>query len=276
MFNIPDPTNNEAIADWVEFFVAAGHEGLSKSQLRAYVEESSAVEPSDDDIDSVWLELEKREALYGSEPPYMVQRGIVEAAIDWNEHPEYMACLVFALAGNSAEPLRSGTLFERITEEALRHFIGGKSLVVGFPSTVSVEEIANSMQEKYIAEPPWYRKDRDLDIVAWMPFDDGRCSQVVILAQCAAGFNWPHKKKDLNLDAWCKYLHFACRPIKAFSIPVIISDRTKLEEDSTDAGIIIDRVRIYRNVIHATPVGELRKDVRGWCNERLAEMLDNV
>ena len=273
MYSISDPGNAEVIADWVEFYIAQAEGELSKSGLRSYLEESSGLEPADEQIDSVWLELEARERLYGPHPPYKVQGNVVESIIDWEQYPEYLACLIFAVAGNPVEPLKSGTLFERITNEAVRNFIVGESITVGFPNTMDVEEIARHLHEKYNTEPPWYRQDRNLDVVAWKSFGDGRCSQIIVLIQCAAGHNWPSKKRELNVDAWCNYIQFACKPIKAFSIPVIISDRIRLEDDSTDAGVIIDRARIYRNIVQAIPEDELRRDVQNWCADRLTEML---
>jgi hypothetical protein len=55
---------------------------------------------------------------------------------------------------------------------------------------------------------------------------------------------------------------------------VIISDKTKLEEHSTDGGIIIDRTRIYRNVIINKPLDNLRKELKVWCKKRIAEMVE--
>lgn len=274
MYMIPDPSSIDNVADWAEFYVVLTKEELSKSQLHRYMEEASGSEAADEFVDSVWLELERREHLYGDNPPYNVQTGLIVPAVNWEEYPEYMACLIFALEGNPIEPLRSGTLFERITNEAIRSFLVGESLAVGFPATMAVRDMATALGEKYVTDPPWYAQDRKLDVVAWKPFGDHRTSQVIVLIQCAAGHNWPSKKAELCLDAWCKYIHFACRPIKGFAIPVIISDPVKLEDHSTDAGLIIDRARIYRNMINI-PVRdtELRQDLKKWCTHRLEDML---
>ncbi|RZK58475.1 MAG: hypothetical protein EOO87_00145, partial [Pedobacter sp.] len=121
-------------------------------------------------------------------------------------------------------------------------------MIYGFPSDQDVKYIAEKfLGEKFIALPPSYRKDRSLDIIARKPWDDLRPSQIVLLIQCAAGNNWKQKLNDLNLTAWTKYIHFAAMPIKGFTVPVIISDETALQEHSYDAGIIIDRARLYRN-----------------------------
>lgn len=272
MYSIPDPGSTENVSDWAEFYLASQKEELSRAELSSFIEGSSGSEPPEGFIDSVWLELETREALYGEEAPYRVQRGLLEPKIDWEECPEYMTCLIFALEGNPIEPLKSGVLFERITNEAVRSFLRGESITVGFPKSMEVMNIATALGEKYASDPPWYRQDRDLDVVAWKPFGDQRASQVIILIQSAAGHNWT-EKKPVSLDAWCKYVHFACKPIKGFAIPVIISDKVKLEDVSTDLGLIIDRARIYRNMIKsALKDSSLREDLKEWCTDRLEAM----
>lgn len=272
MYSIPDPGSTENVSDWAEFYLVSQKEELSRAELSSFIEGSSGSEPPDEFINSVWLELESREALYGENPPYCVQRGLLQPNIDWEEYPEYMTCLIFALEGNPIESLKSGVLFERITNEAVGSFLGGESIVVGFPNIKEVVDIATALGEKFASDPPWYRKDRDLDVVAWKPFGDQRASQVIILIQCAAGRNWT-EKKPVSLGAWRKYIHFACTPIKGFSIPVIISDKVRLEDVSTDLGLIIDRARIYRNMIEgALKDSSLRKDLKEWCTIRLKAM----
>ena len=272
MYDIPDPNRVETVADWAEFYVMLNQSELSKSELRSYVEASSGLEPSDEFIDSVWMELDTRERLYGVDPPFRVQYGLIQPAFEWEERPEYMTCLIFSLEGNPTDSLSSGVLFERIANEAMRNFLDGESIPVGFPNTREAKDIAAALNEHYMYEPPGYRQDRNLDVVAWKPFGDERASQIVVLIQCAAGHNWTSKKTELTLDAWCKYIHFACKPVKGLAIPIVITDETILEEDSTDAGIILDRARIYRNVDINIISVDLKKDLTDWCTVRLGDM----
>jgi len=272
-YTITDPSGREGIADWAELFSTYTKGDLSKSGLGAYIEASSGSEADEAIIDSAWQELEFRQFLYGEKPPFQVVHNILKCIINWEEIPEYMACLIFALEGNPENSLASGVLFERITEQAIKNFLKCNSLRTGFPNKTPVEDIARTINEKFNYEYPSYRQDRDLDIVAWKDFGDNRSSQIVLLTQCAAGHNWSSKLKDLNIDAWRNYIHFACKPIKAFSIPIIISDKNILEEHSSDAGVILDRSRIYRNVINTIPPDNLRGELKTWCEQRLSEML---
>lgn len=271
--NIPDTSKASAIADWVELYVANDRDELSKAALASHIEASSGSEPTESDINSVWQEMEYRLSLYGETPPYEVEGDLIVSTIDWQDIPEYMTCIIFSLEGNAEEPGRGGVLFERITCESIRNYIQGEALIYGHPERLTVRELAYKMNEEFNCEPPLVRNDRDLDVVAWKPFGDRKGSQVVMLVQCAAGHNWKGKMKDLNLDAWCRYIFFGSTPIRGFSIPSIISDRAILSEIYLDAGLLIDRARLYKYLVNETPADNLRDDLNTWCNERLDDIL---
>ncbi len=273
MFGISNSASICDVADWVELFIAYFQVELSKSRLSSHIEESTGNEPDETFVDSIWQELEFRENLYGDQPPFRVDSRTVKSEIDWNNRPEYMACLIFSLVGNPTNSLRSGTLFERMTSEAMRNFLQGESIACGSSAAARVNEICRRTNEKFNCMPPRRRKDRNLDVVAWKSFGDSRASQLIILMQCKSGHDWKDKLKELNLTAWCRYIHFACPPIKGFSIPVIISNPEDLEEISVDAGLIMDRVRIYRNFVSSSPADNtLRGDLVKWCDRRLREI----
>ncbi len=269
---IPDTQSSYTLADWVELFVTSNQEDISKSRVRSFIEQQSGTDPSDSDIDNIWLELENRQFLYGENPPYTVNRDLIVHNLDWNECPEYLTCLIFSLYGNQSDSVTGGRIFEKISNEAIRNFIGGKSIIFGAPNEITVEELAKELQEKFITEFPSERRDRNLDIVAWKPFGDNRSSQIIILIQCAAGHNWKGKLKELSLDAWTKYIHFACTPIRGFSLPLILSNSSDLFEISIDAGLILDRSRIYRNSLEETPSDNFREELKTWCLSRLEEI----
>lgn len=272
--NIPDTSKASAIADWLELYVANDRDEISKAALASHIEASSASEPSESDINSVWQEMDYRLSLYGDTPPYEVDGDLVVSTIDWQNIPEYMTCLIFTLMGNPDESKRSGTLFERITCESVKNYIQGEALIYGHPAPMTVRELADKMNEEFNCEPPPVRNDRDLDVVAWKPFGDRKGSQLVMLIQCGAGHNWKGKMKDLNIDAWRRYIYFGSTPTRGFSIPSIISDRELLSEIYLDAGLLIDRARLYRYFVNETPADNLRDDLNIWCNERLVDILN--
>lgn len=115
--------------------------------------------------------------------------------------------------------------------------------------------------------------DRNLDIIAKRPWGDDRRSQIIFLIQCAAGGNWKTKIKELNLDAWRKYIHFAAIPIKGLSVSVFITDIEELHEISTDAGILLDRPRLYKQTKGQVMIDiALRPTLIQWCNNRIVEL----
>ena len=277
-YNIPDATSIDVVADWIELYVTYLKDNISKTQVTSYIQASKGSDPDDDFIDSVWATLRHRVGLYGDDSPIVVRGNLISSNIDWENSPEYLACLIYALEGNpntdSASAAVAGKYFERISNEAVKNYIRGNSLIYGFPNDQNVQDIAiNHLRELFNYLPPAYRKDRNLDIVAWNPWGDHRASQIILLVQCAAGANWKTKIKELNIRAWEKYIHFAANPIKGFSVPVIISDREMLHEISTDAGVIIDRPRLYKETFNKnfTDVA-LRPLLTEWCRNRIAEI----
>ncbi|MBI4947381.1 MAG: hypothetical protein HY840_13395 [Bacteroidetes bacterium] len=277
-YNIPDATSSEVVADWIELYVTYLKDSISKSQIASYIQASEGSDPEDGFIDSVWNVLACRVELYGSNPPIEVQPLSINSLIDWEQYPEYLACLIYALEGNpntsSTSAAKAGKYFERISNEAIKNYIKGNSLIYGFPTEQNIQTIAdNFLKEKFNYLPPAYRKDRDLDIIAWKDWEDNRASQIILFIQCAAGSNWKGKIKDLNMRAWEKYIHFAASPIKGFSVPVVISDKEKLHEISTDAGLIIDRPRIYKQTFqYEFKDIDLRPILLNWCKNRIAEI----
>ena len=269
-FGIPDPSSESKIADWVEFYVTFPEEPISKSELRSHIEASKGSEIEEDFLDSVWMEMKRREQLYGTNPPFETQDEIIESKIRWEDKPEYMTCLILSIFGNNYKPTYTGKLFERITNEAIRNFVKGESLIYGYPGTPCLEDVAILLCERFISNPPYNVKDRGLDIISWKPFGDKRSNQIVILIQCAAGNNWRSKTGKLPIEAWRQYIHWACNPITGFSMPRIIS-KEDFHEISLDChcGLLLDRARIYRNTASFTFHADLRDELEAWCKDML-------
>lgn len=276
-YDIHSPTSVNNVADWVEFYVSYLQESISKAELSGAIERSKGNEPDEDFIVSVWNELQTRQQLYGENPPFEVARRLINPRGKWEDFPEYMACLIFSLEGNpntDAEPaVGAGKLFERISLIAVKHYLRGEGFIYGYPAEQNVEQMAILMNERFMYLPPTYRKDRNLDIFAWKAFGDNRTSQTVLLVQCAAGANWKDKLTELNLAAWSKYIHFGASPSKGFAMSKALTETERWEEAATDAGVLFDRTRLYRNILEADDDDELKKELREWCDERIAELI---
>lgn len=275
---ISDP---DSMADWVELYAAVGEAAISKSEVCSAIEEGKELEPGESSIndvwqeslvDDVWLELERRESLYGEDPPFIFEKRRIVPNIDWDAHPEYLVCLLLSILGNRENPTVTGKLFERLSSEAIKNYLGGRTIIYGHPSKQKVQNIADQLCERFISEPSSNFKDRGLDVIGWKPFGDERASQVVVLFQCAAGDNWKDKLLRMPLDAWCgDYIMWRCNPIRGFVLPHMVS-RSEFWDCSRDAGIIIDRARIYRNTLYFTFEDGLRDQLRDWCCHTLSDL----
>lgn len=275
-YDISSPNDVDSVANWVEFYLAHENESISKADLSSNIEGAQGDEPSEDFISSVWNELEIREILYGDDSPFSVNGRIIEPRLDWKDKPFYMAFLIYSLEGNPNTPettaVDGGKLFEKICREAIKNYVGGDAIIYGFPAEQTVQDIAqNQLKEKFVFTPPNYRKDRNLDIFAWKSFGDNRSSQIIMLVQCAAGFNWKGKLNELNLSAWTKYIHFAATPIKGFASPVTVTNAGNLEEHSTDGGVFFDRLRLFR-LLNDLP-DDLKNECIEWCELRINQMI---
>jgi hypothetical protein len=89
-------------------------------------------------------------------------------------------------------------------------------------------------------------KDAGLDIVAWKPFPDHRCSKLIAFGQCATGQNWREKQDELQPPDWCrKWLRKTPQilPAKMFFVPHTIGD-AEWTALGYSAGIVFDRLRV--------------------------------
>jgi hypothetical protein len=274
-FDIPDASNISSVADWIEFSITYENSSISKSAVSSKIEGGMGEEPNDTFLSSIWDELEVRMNLYGNPPPFICSSLEVTSTINWTSNPEYLMCLILALTGNSSDPTPSGKLFERISMEAAKHYIKGNAIIFGHPRLLSILEICQLTNERFKSELPSNYKDRGLDVIAWKPFDDNRGNQIIILMQCAGGYNWTSKTGDVILRTWKeKYMTFGCTPIRGFSTVVVISDRNRFEEISFETDLLFDRPRIYRNTRQFELDITLRPAILDWCNNRLKVILN--
>src|SRR4030042_2040084 len=164
---ISDTSSENTIADWIELYVASSKNSISKSELRSRIEDSKGSEIEDNFLDSVWIEMKRREQLYGTNPPFKEQGGIIESKVNWKSKPEYMACLILSIYGNNYKPDHTGKLFEMLANEAIRNFLNGESLVFGYPGTPDMKNVSILLHEDFISYPPSNLKDAGLDVISW-------------------------------------------------------------------------------------------------------------
>lgn len=263
-----------AYADWIELYTVYNDKELSKSKIISLLR-STGEEPSEILIDSAISELKRREHLYGDSSPFRIDGNIITPLIKWEDFPEYVMCLIFSLQGVIKEKGRNdGTkLFEEISGIAVKNYIGGETLVLGFPSGHTLkQQIENfciiSSEEIGHEQVKSTDKDKGVDIIAWLSHKDNRNNQIIILLQCAAGYNWG-MKKNISLRGWRDIIHISADPIAGLVLPIVVSqDEWKKVRD--DYNLIFDRIRIIKALKKASNEHQvLQKDIANWCREQL-------
>lgn len=273
--DIPDPSDEKCVADWIELSVALDREPISKAAIINKISGASGDEPSDAFISFLWDELDYRMVLYGDSPPFVVQGMEIVPNLQWEDSPEYIMCLILSLTGNPSNPTPTGKLFERISMEAAKNYLNGCAIVFGHPDPHTVANVCVMTHEGFKTELPAVYNDRGVDVIAWKPFNDKRGNQIIVLMQCAGGHNWTTKTGDVVARAWTeKYMTFGCYPVRGFSTAVIISNKEQFEEVSFEAHLLFDRTRIYQNVVNKAFEGNLKTEIKSWCDTRILELLN--
>lgn len=278
-YEIPNINDPFISADWVEFYLIATGNNISKAEYQDFLESTQGYDADESDlgiIDSIWQILEERQAIYGAKPPYTVENNVVRGNIDdWRKKPYLLMCLIFSLEGNDHvdgyTPAKSGTLFEKIIKEATKIFFQGKSYIFGYPNE-SLEQFCSSLDLiEYLSEMPADFNDGGLDVLGTGPFSDDRNNDLSIIIQCAAGKNWPLKIGDVNIDEWVTWLKFSIVPTKGFAVPIFMKKRD-IDKKSKRMGLLIDRPRIYRS-LEDVDISTIKLEVETWCDIRLTQMI---
>ena len=271
---IEKPNSVSDVADWVEFYIFAMDDSISKSELLSFIESSSGSEPEQSFIDDIWLELERRLVLYGNNKPFQLEPREVKPKIKWKDFPEYLTCVILSIDGNAVDSVKTGKLFERLSCKAVVNYFSGDSIIYGYPNKLTIEQIAKHMFESFIKEPSPEYKDSGVDIICWKSFNDNRKSQTVALIQCAAGYNWSNKLSDIRYRAWTQYIRWGANPLMGFTVPVVINEK-RYDDFVTDAGIMFDRPRIYQNIQYSYDKDkDLIDDLIKWCDPKIQSFKD--
>jgi hypothetical protein len=281
MLPLPDPTSIPKVADWVELSLSTGTERFSRAQLNSVIERFRGTEPSEAFISDVWRELDYRERLY-RQPVFEVSERSVERRDEVKISDEYLACLILSLYGVRGTTRDSAKLFERITNRAVKAYLSANAVVFGWPDTVvdgddaesqikrKIKRVAQDLGERFVEAPPARFNDRGVDVIGWIPFPEGRSSQIVLLVQCYAGQDLKGKV-SVPLNSWYQYIHWGFNPIRGFAVPALIPDRD-WHNMATDKGLLLDRPRIINALSVDTYDEELAAEVTAWVGEALAEL----
>jgi hypothetical protein len=183
-------------------------------------------------------------------------------------------CLFFSYSGGAVN-INGTKLFERLSQQVLKSYLCGEAKVLGFPNNGNLTTQLNELAEKLYEsrgnrDPDPHDKDSGVDVVGWKPFHDEKNSQLIVLMQCAAGWNW-RTKKQVPLPTWAQYIHWNfTTTIQSISIAEII-ELKKWQKITDEYGLVFDRARIVRCLYSTTFVIEsgLRDEIIAWCQEKL-------
>jgi len=278
MIDLIDIEDISIISDWVELSVAYSNEPLSRAKLVSLLEGNGFQKDVDYDedslFDSVIHELQRRQALYGATPPFIVENNIVIPQAAWDDRPEYFMCLLFSYWG--AANAGNGTqLFERISNIVLKSYLNGEAVNLGFPNEGDLpgqlDQIATIVCEDRAAiNPPTAAKDRGVDVVGWLGCGDDRKGQVIVLMQCAAGRNWSLKKR-IMLDVWSQYINWNFyTTVPSLSITEVVETK-HWSEAIVEYGVVFDRARIFKYLYKPTITVDaaLRAEIIEWCSHKM-------
>lgn len=172
--------------EWLEFNLLKIGKTMSKSLIQSLAEDAS-----EDDIASWLNELKDRQSRY-LKPFYKIESNQIKPLREWTEIPEYFLCVYYSFFGAS-DKSKGTQLFEHISAQTLKNFIGGEAYTLGFPQgqgfNTDLDKIAKLCNEQRGMPANGNYKDDGVDVVGYKLFEDNRCANMYVLLQCAAGLH---------------------------------------------------------------------------------------
>jgi hypothetical protein len=274
MIDLTETNSIERIADWVELKVIYNYKPISKSTISSYLRKHND-DLNEEFVDSIISELIRRKTLYGSCSPYKVVGKLIKPIAKWQDVPELTMCLVFSIRGvEKIKGKDDGTkLFELLSREAAKKYLGGEAEVIGFPNELKLSqqigEIARKTCEKQGSRRPKPKdKDKGVDIIAWKSHGDTRPNQLILLLQCGAGKH-VSEKQQISETAWHEFFNLSAKAITGIMIPVVPDAESWIEIRDIH-NMIFDRVRICRAIYGGEERNKpLQKKIISWCKAAL-------
>ena len=274
-------------ADWLELTAAVTSDATrSRQHLIAAIRRTGSIDgaPSTEDLDdepldelveredeeleriseAAFEQLARRESYLGEHYPFAVD-GTVQAKDGALASPYlFLTALTKFNPTLRASEESGASLFERVSRTALVEYLGGvetvRSYDFGFPRRDgpkafydALEALCQQMGEGLgckVKRPKTASvKDAKLDLVAWLPFEDGRDNQLSVFGQCAAGMDWSEKVNELQPVDFCRIWlkeSPAMSPLLAFFVPRQVEDHAWFQVSVGERRIFFDRLRIAR------------------------------
>jgi hypothetical protein len=262
-------TRPDTVADWLELRLILKNTEILKGQIFEDIGDGL----DDEDRCDIWNKFKEREALYGAEGPFKVTDDSITPKIRTCDNPAYTMCLLLNYFGNKRNAGDTGKIFERLSAFAVKNYLDGEVRIYGYPRANNLTSIITEMNEKLGSQRIPTHGDRGVDLIVWKPFKDKHPSQIVVLMQCASGKNWRAKTRDVGITAWSHYVNWAEEVMKGFSTPTIIERGDAFYEAAYDAGVLLDRPRLYHYTTNLREIDrQLYDEIKAWCRPKISSL----
>jgi hypothetical protein len=212
-------------------------------------------------------EIRRREEMLGGSYPFRLEGNTL--AYCQSNTLAYEFCLAVSQSPSLSEGSykRFPPAFERLARDVVMCFLGpgAEGYRTGWPRDsfedrpAKFRAVVNRLHEltdEWIWSPAPGRpqdpshidiKDGGLDFVVWKRIPDGRKGHLFLLGQCACGHDWTEKFYDIDVqlltESWVRPLSVA-QPLRVFTTPHHIPNRTQFADVNNAAGLTMDRARI--------------------------------
>lgn len=223
----------------------------------------------EDLIDKIFRELQNRPYLYKDDYPFELSEGNKIILKDNVENNTRQKVYIFLLLASNLSIFglfehELTTEFEIISYEALKNFLPSKAVIKEMGqntqysgNTISkIKQLADEINIKIDEEAlkqisAKANKEKGLDLIGWIPFEDGLPNLLLILCQCACGTEW--YKKLSETGRYENYLRFyRKKPIHTMFIPysqINYLERGFYQSDEITNTLLFDRKRILNQLI---------------------------
>ena len=290
MLRIPDNNDPTSLTDWVETsLLCNGNNGdrVTDTEIINVIERAD-ISDSDLHLANIRNEVSSRSRMLSTSYPVRRDGRGFSRTGRWENFLPYSFLLLVSLNQAYAEMTFSGgtankpaELFEDVTSVALGRYIRGEAFRLGAPRRrpvpggfpEAVKFAAATLNEDFqYGGLEWQQSGDDgVDVIAWLPFQDKRPSQLILLAQCAIGTDWRGKRSELELAVWRYHIRWHSEPIKVFAVPFHHEPGGSWRETAARGGIILDRIRLVSLLQDSEIAESLTQGITRWCTARLRE-----
>lgn len=286
----------DILCDWMEAEALFSDNRVSGSDIvdillenKIYIDQDFAWEA----IDNAFSIMEHRGNVIGESYP-LKRSGTRKFSQrdNWQKYSSYSFCLTLSLGKAYPSWLKKfgsnyttqGELFEELTAASVRNVLSGWQVhKTGWSRTAAnkinavVSHVAALAGEAVGNVSRWTRKhanEAGLDLLAFLPFSDGRAATGVLLFQCASGKDWKTKVKTPDLRIWTKVVDWSATPTKAFSMPFTVTDHDFRYESNRADGIFLDRLRLLSagRADRQWLPRQLADDLNAWTQTRISSL----